>query len=80
MKYFHILYTWVNIDVRFHKLSQSHFTDVGKVTQSRTSKAAFLVPFDKDDKFVGREDILSKIDERLKNKRRVAIAGIGGVG
>lgn len=40
----------------------------------------FTVPFGRDKKFVGREDILSQIEERLQVGRRVAIAGIGGVG
>jgi tetratricopeptide (TPR) repeat protein len=39
-----------------------------------------MVPFGRDNKFVGREDILSQIEERLQVGRRVSIAGIGGVG
>jgi hypothetical protein len=38
------------------------------------------VPFDKDAKFIGREDILIEIDKKFKVQRRVALAGIGGVG
>ena len=40
----------------------------------------FMVPFVHDDKFVGREDILCQIEERLQVRRRVSIAGLGGVG
>jgi hypothetical protein len=40
----------------------------------------FTVPFDKDAKFIGREDILIEIDKKFKVQRRVALAGIGGVG
>lgn len=49
-------------------------TDLGK------AKAPFLVPFDRDDEFVGREDIISDIDNKFKTKRRVGLAGWGGVG
>jgi hypothetical protein len=41
---------------------------------------AFMVPFPRDDKFVGREDILYQIEEHLQTKRRVSLSGIGGVG
>lgn len=44
------------------------------------SKAHFLVPFDRDPQFVGREDIITDINHKLEIKRRVALAGIGGVG
>ncbi|MCJ1246486.1 hypothetical protein MMC30_003694 [Trapelia coarctata] len=40
----------------------------------------FTVPFDRDPKFVGRVDTLNKIKDQLKIRRRVALAGIGGVG
>lgn len=41
----------------------------------------FMVPFHRDDQFVGREEILAELDEALKNQhRRVVLAGIGGVG
>jgi hypothetical protein len=40
----------------------------------------FMVPFARDDKFVGREDILGQIEERLQVGHRVSLAGIGGVG
>jgi hypothetical protein len=40
----------------------------------------FMVPFVRDGKFIGREDILCQIEERLQVARRVSLAGIGGVG
>ena len=39
-----------------------------------------MVPFARDDKFVGREDILGQIEEHLQVGRRASLAGIGGVG
>lgn len=48
-------------------------------------KSLFVVPFSKDDHFVGREDILANIDMTDKRApplqhQRVAIVGLGGVG
>lgn len=45
-----------------------------------TVEPVFLVPFERDDKFIGRSELVSEIDRRLKIHRRVALAGIGGVG
>lgn len=46
----------------------------------RPSKPCFIMPFDRDQSFVGREDVLQEIEIRFQNQRRVALAGIGGVG
>jgi hypothetical protein len=44
-------------------------------------KTYFMVKFDRDPNFIGREDILKEIGERFKMRQhRVAMAGIGGVG
>jgi hypothetical protein len=48
-----------------------------------TSEARFILPFARDDLFVGREDIVAKISERraaVPTHRRVALVGLGGVG
>jgi hypothetical protein len=39
-----------------------------------------MMPFDRDTQFVGREDIIADISYKLEVKRRVALAGTGGVG
>lgn len=41
---------------------------------------AFTVPLPRDSKFVGREDIICQIKERLHTQRRVSLSSIGGVG
>lgn len=47
---------------------------------SRT-KPVFVMPFEQDYDFVGREEILEDLRLKLNSKhRRVALAGIGGVG
>jgi hypothetical protein len=44
-------------------------------------RSVFMVPFDRDETFVGREDILDSIDQRLNSpRRRAVLSGIGGVG
>lgn len=40
----------------------------------------FMVPFEQDSKFVGRKDIIAQLDQKLNSQRRVALAGIGGIG
>ncbi|MCJ1390022.1 hypothetical protein MMC18_002880 [Xylographa bjoerkii] len=47
---------------------------------SRGTTAIFMVPFERDKKFVGRRSTLEEIDSRFATQRRVAIAGLGGVG
>ena len=44
------------------------------------SQPKFTVPFVRDPKFVGREDIMQDITNRLEIQRRVALCGIGGIG
>lgn len=40
----------------------------------------FLLPFSRDERFIGRNDPLNSIASDFKSQTRVAIAGIGGVG
>jgi hypothetical protein len=51
------------------------------IRESSQRKPLFTVTFGRDPNFVGREDLIKEIDERLKTGyRRVPLAGIGGVG
>ena len=44
-------------------------------------KPVFMVPFEQDETFIGRKDILDDIDQKLKAvRRRAVLTGIGGVG
>lgn len=43
-------------------------------------KPCILVPFDRDQDFIGREDIIDQIEQRFESQSRVALTGIGGVG
>jgi hypothetical protein len=52
-----------------------------KLNTETEQEPYFMVKFDQDGNFIGREDILNEIDARLMGKQhRVALAGIGGVG
>ena len=49
------------------------------------TNALFIVPFSRDDLFVGREGIIAEISEKRKqavsrNHTRIALVGLGGVG
>ncbi|MCJ1262558.1 hypothetical protein MMC22_002428 [Lobaria immixta] len=46
----------------------------------KIAKQTFMVPFERDSKFVGRRDIIANLDEKLNGQRRIALAGIGGIG
>ncbi len=49
----------------------------------RQVEATTVIPFKRDEDFVGREDILEKISNmfsKAKDLRRVALEGLGGVG
>lgn len=49
-------------------------------SSDQTLEQTFMVPFERDPKFVGRIDIITDLDHKLSSQRRVALAGIGGVG
>jgi hypothetical protein len=68
----------------YHHAASGQFPTVG-ASQSKlhttAQKTCFMVQFEQDPYFVGREDIIKEIDERLKLRpHRVVLAGIGGVG
>lgn len=46
----------------------------------KSPKQRFMVPFERDSQFVGRADIICELDQILNSQRRVALAGIGGIG
>jgi len=43
-------------------------------------KSHFMVRYEKDEDFVGRDEVMKEIEGRFETKNRVALAGIGGVG
>ena len=74
---------WEEIE-NYKTLLIFHFTKtkgpVQELETPRSKKPIFMVPFERDLKFVGRVDIINDIKQALQRQRRVAIAGIGGVG
>jgi hypothetical protein len=54
---------------------------IHNTTTHQPRKPIFMVPFDRDETFVGRIDILNSIDKKLNaSRRRAILTGIGGVG
>jgi hypothetical protein len=50
-------------------------------TSQQLCKPIFMVPFNRDETFIGGEDILDNIDQKLNpSRRRAVLTGIGGVG
>jgi hypothetical protein len=39
-----------------------------------------MVPFNQSSQFVGRDEIIASIDEKLEARQPAVLAGIGGVG
>jgi hypothetical protein len=51
------------------------------VASHQPPKPVFMVPFDPDETFCGRKDIMDSIDQKLNSpRRRAVLSGIGGVG
>ncbi|KAL8816805.1 MAG: hypothetical protein Q9223_004247 [Gallowayella weberi] len=49
-------------------------------SQAQEIDPIFMVPFERDTKYIDRSDITSQIEARLTSNHRAALAGIGGVG
>ena len=62
-------------------LLKDHGLTSPSVEMSMSRKPAWMVMYDTDEDFIGRDKIIEKIRLQFKDqRRRVAIAGIGGVG
>jgi hypothetical protein len=52
-------------------------------TAALSGRDQFVMPFDRDQDFIGREDVIHNIGCILSDRRtvrRVALAGLGGIG
>src|SRR5215471_9570197 len=54
--------------------------DLSVLASPSSIKPIFSVPFERNKQFVGREDILSRIEEGLQNEHLVCLYGLGGIG
>jgi hypothetical protein len=62
-----------------HKLLALRQTNDAAPHQLR--KPIFMVPFDPDETFFGRKDVMDSLDQKLNSlRRRAVLSGIGGVG
>ncbi|EXA33707.1 hypothetical protein FOVG_15010 [Fusarium oxysporum f. sp. pisi HDV247] len=60
----------------------SNQSQTARAVDERQMQPAFLVPFLKNDLFVGRDDILKRLQGLLfqEGRRKVALVGLGGIG
>jgi hypothetical protein len=67
--------------IQQYQVSLIHY-QTSPVTQAlpTKSKPLFAVPFAQDPSFIGRQSLIDDIDKHFKIHRRVALAGLGGVG
>ncbi|KAH0045052.1 hypothetical protein KCU78_g285, partial [Aureobasidium melanogenum] len=75
-----VLKTFVRQELGNQQVTPSVVVDPADVA---SSDVLFIVPFARDDLFVGREDIIAQISERREaasSHPRVALVGLGGVG
>ena len=63
-------------DLPFRPAPQTSYTN----SPQRNPKPCFMVRFEQDPNFVGRENELREVEERFKEQHRVVLSGIGGVG
>ncbi|KAJ0130816.1 hypothetical protein HZ326_26084 [Fusarium oxysporum f. sp. albedinis] len=56
--------------------------ETARAVDERQMQPVFLVPFSKNDLFVGRDDILERLQGLLfeEGRRKVALVGLGGIG
>ena len=47
---------------------------------SVSTQFVFMVPFQRDPKFLGRKRVMEELVEKFQDQRQVALAGLGGVG
>lgn len=66
----------------FHcgQISKSLLANACKLNQQQPRKPFFMVRYQTDKDFIGREEIMEEFGRRFERGNRVAIAGIGGVG
>ena len=56
-------------------------SETAQTLKRSVTEPCFLVRYDRDENYVGREDIMQEIDRRFKaGQHRVAIAGVVGIG
>ena len=49
-------------------------------SESASTPFVFMVPFQRDPKFLGRKNVMEELVKKFQDQRQVALAGLGGVG
>jgi len=64
-----------------YQFSLMHYHAAGSVhALPARPKPLFMVPFERDQQFIGRQESLRALDEHFKTNHRAALTGLGGVG
>lgn len=63
-----------------HKLTRRSSVAPPPYSEVAPQSSQFMLPFTRDEHFVGREKILSSIEGQFLERSRVAVVGMGGVG
>ena len=74
------LLTFFNITPAEKERPQAKRTPSEPLPSYASATGVFLVPFSRDEQFIGRDSNLSSIASAFGKHKRVAISGIGGVG
>ena len=74
------LLTFLNVAPAANEASKTERRPSEPLPSYTTVTGVFLVPFNRDEQFVGRESNLRSITSSFETQNRVAISGIGGVG
>ncbi|EXK75943.1 hypothetical protein FOQG_19295 [Fusarium oxysporum f. sp. raphani 54005] len=69
-----------NLSLQSRDSSEQNYST--RAVDGRHMKTAFIVPFLKNDLFVGRDDVLTKLQGLLfqEGRRKAALVGLGGIG
>ena len=57
-----------------------HQVTTSTVEAKQSAPTVFMVHYERDNRFINRKSILDEVDLKFRNQRRVALAGLGGVG
>ena len=62
-----------------HEELRKSFSELQRI-ESHAAQSLFMVPFQRDSNFLGRQSILDEISKRFQTQKCVSMAGLGGIG
>ncbi|KAG8530287.1 uncharacterized protein KY384_004789 [Bacidia gigantensis] len=67
-------------NLTLYQTVQTANSQMASFRENTKSDPIFMVPFERDSKYVDRSDITAQLDAKLRSNRRAGLAGLGGVG